>query len=552
MKILLAEDDAIVRKAVAAGLVAGGYEVELAEDGEEALSIAHAVHPDMIISDVLMPNMDGFSLCQAVRSDETLEKIPVVFYSSTFLEPEDEALSRLVGASGFVLKDVDQQTFLRKLHDVVESEKANEPPKFDANPEHLDFEDRLHHKALITKLLNKVQELKVEKKALRESKKFLKHVVTTIPDVIFVLRLPEQEIRYVAPQAERLLGYSSDELIGGREKWQPIVDDFDFARVEQEVERAVAEARDITFTWRMRHKQGGIRWIEGRVSPRLNDVGETIELFGVLTDVTARFEQEEQIRQNESRLNTLFSNLPGMAYRRENRRAWNMEFVSEGVELLTGYRRDELENSRVVSYADLIHPQDQALVWDEIQEALDEGRQFSFVYRILHKDGTIRWVWERGVGVEDDERYIEGFISDITLRKQDEEKLAESEQIFRSVFENMEHAISVHQLVYMPDGKANDFRFLTVNPAFEQIMGLDAEHVVGRTVREVFPEMNETWITDYIHVAQNGHSANFVREFSSQGKRYKVFAYQTQQDRFATVFFDLSQLHATTKQASGK
>ncbi len=552
MKILLAEDDAIVRKAVAAGLVAGGYEVELAEDGEEALSIAHTVQPDMIISDVLMPNMDGFSLCQAVRSDKDLQKIPVVFYSSTFLEPEDEALSRLVGASGFVLKDVDQQTFLRKLRDVIKSEQANEPPKFDANPEHLDFEDKLHHKALITKLLNKVQELKIEKKALRESKKFLKHVVTTIPDVIFVLRLPEQEVRYVAPQAERLLGYSSEELIGGRDRWQPIVDDFDFARVEQEIERAVAEARDITFTWRMRHKQGGIRWIEGRVSPRLNDVGEAIELFGVLTDVTDRFEQEEQIRQNESRLNTLFSNLPGMAYRRENRRAWNMEFVSEGVELLTGYRRDELENSRVVSYADLIHPQDQALVWDEIQEALDKGQQFSFVYRILHKDGTIRWVWERGVGVEDDERYIEGFISDITLRKHDEERLAESEQLFRSVFENMEHAISVQELVYMPDGKASDFRFLTVNPAFEQIMGLDAEQVVGRTVREVFPETSEVWITDYIHVAQNGRSANFVREFPSQGKRYKVFAYQTQQDRFATIFFDISEPHAATKQASAK
>ncbi len=541
MRILLAEDDAIVRKAVAAGLVEDGYEVEQAEDGEQAFSIAHSVHPDLIISDVLMPNMDGFSLCQAVRADEELQNVPVVFYSATFLDPEDEALSRLVGASGFILKDGDQESFHQKLHHIIESEKGNTPPPLDSNPEHLNVGNRLHHKALITKLMNKVTELGAEKRALRESRQFLNQIVTTIPDVVVVLRLPELKITYIAPEAERLLGYKGEEVLGSKENWQPIINEYDLGRVEEEILQAAKSKKHINFTCRMRHKAGDIRWIEGRVSPRMDAAGEPIELIGSLTDVTDRFEKEERIRQNERRLDTLFGNLPGMAYRRENKRAWNMEFVSNGVEMLTGYRRDELENNRVVSYVDLIHPQDQALVWGEIQDALDAGHQFSFVYRIIHKDGSVRWVWERGVGVEGDESFLEGFISDITLRKRAEEKLINSEQRFRSLFEMMESGMSVHELIYDTDGKAVDYRFLEVNPAFERLTGLKAEQTIGHSVREALPGIEEEWINDYVQVAQSGKSAGFVRYTAALDRYFHVIAYQTQKDQFATVFNDVTE-----------
>lgn len=546
MKILLAEDNAIVRKAVVAGLVANGYEVEEAEDGEQAFSLAHAVHPDMIISDVLMPNMDGYSLCQAVRTDEVLHDVPVVFYSATFLEPNDEALARLVGASGFIIKDGDSGAFQRKLRDVIESERDHKPPPYDSNPEHHDFEDRLTRKALASKLLNKITELEVEKRALRASRQFLNHVVTTIPDVVFVLRFPELEISYLAPKAERLLGYRGEELMGDKNHWKPLVDDFDLERVEQEILQAVENREDLTFTCRMRHKQGGIRWIEGRVSPLRSATGETVELFGALTDVTERFENEVLIRQNESRLNTLLGNLPGMAYRRKNYRAWNMEFVSDGAELLTGYTRDELTDGKVVSYVDLIHPQDQAKVWSEVQEALDAERQFSFVYRIMHKDGSVRWVWERGVGIDDDEgegRFVEGFISDITLRKNAEDKLISSEQNLRALFEKMDSGLAVHELIYDARGKAVDYRFLKVNPAFERLTGLNADQLIGHSVREVLPDTKDEWIREYLKVAQSGESASFIRHIPAQDRFYQVNAFQTQQDQFATLVTDVSEQH---------
>ncbi|MFZ8444658.1 PAS domain-containing protein, partial [Staphylococcus aureus] len=81
-------------------------------------------------------------------------------------------------------------------------------------------------------------------------------------------------------------------------------------------------------------------------------------------------------------LATLMSNLPGMAYRCRNDPDWTMEFVSDGALALTGYRPEDLVGNRVVAFAQLIHPEDRAPVWDEVQAALAECRSFQLTYRI--------------------------------------------------------------------------------------------------------------------------------------------------------------------------
>ncbi len=544
MRILLAEDNAIVRKAVAADLMADGYDVDVAEDGEHAITLAHSVHPDLIISDVLMPNMDGFSLCQAVRSDDALNDVPVVFYSSTFLEPEDEELARHVGASGFILKNGDRESFHQKLQEMIEARKDRKSPRFEKNPEHLEDENDLHQRMLIRKLLRKVDELEVGKRALRENRQLLDDIVTTIPDIVFVMLIPDMAVSFIAPNAERLLGYAGDEFVNASDKWKTLIFDEDVKMVEQEIRQAVRHKGSTIITCRMKHKEGGVRWVEAHVTPRFNDEGVPIELIGSLSDVTERFEREEKIRQNERRLDVLLGNLPGMAYRCENRRDWKMEFVSDGVEKLTGYRRNEVEHNNRISYADLIHPDDREMVWNEVQRAIARELQFSLVYRLLHRDGSVRWVWERGVGIgrsEDGVQYIEGFVSDITLRKQAEEKLIKSEQRFRGLFEMMDSGMSLHELIYDESGKAYDYRFLDVNPAFERLTGLSKKDVVGRSVREAIPGIEEEWITDYIKVAQNGGAAGFVRYSAPLGRSYQVVAYQTQKDQFVTIFTDVSE-----------
>ena len=79
-------------------LKSNGYEVEQASNGIEALEIARKNPPEMVISDILMPGMDGFSLCRAWKSDDQLKNIPFIYYTATYTDPKDEKFAMSLGA----------------------------------------------------------------------------------------------------------------------------------------------------------------------------------------------------------------------------------------------------------------------------------------------------------------------------------------------------------------------------------------------------------------------------------------------------------------------
>jgi diguanylate cyclase (GGDEF)-like protein/PAS domain S-box-containing protein len=151
-----------------------------------------------------------------------------------------------------------------------------------------------------------------------------------------------------------------------------------------------------------------------------------------------RTNAEEALRQQERQVETLLGNLPGMAYRCRHDPQWTMEFVSEGCVELTGYRVGELMFNHSVAYEGIIHPQDRQLVRSEIEAGLAEDRRFVIEYRILCKDGTEKWVWERGQGLYGENGEIdalEGFVTDITERRRAVQDLQQSESRFRSLVE---------------------------------------------------------------------------------------------------------------------
>jgi diguanylate cyclase (GGDEF)-like protein/PAS domain S-box-containing protein len=139
-----------------------------------------------------------------------------------------------------------------------------------------------------------------------------------------------------------------------------------------------------------------------------------------------RLEAAAELEENERRLQTLLANLPGMVYRCLNHVSWPMEYISEGAEHLTGYGPDELREGNVVHYGDLIRPEDRDRVWNEVQRGLGRDRAFVLEYRIRTRDGSEKWVWEKGraVGaVPERGEILEGFVTDITERKRAEKRL---------------------------------------------------------------------------------------------------------------------------------
>jgi len=195
----------------------------------------------------------------------------------------------------------------------------------------------------------------------------------------------------------------------------------------------------------------------------------------------AQRQAEATVRESQRRLTTLMGNLVGMVYRMLNRPDWPAEFVSEGSLALTGYAPEALMLGGEISFGDLIYPEDQNAVWETVQAALQAHQPYQATYRIVHRDGTIRWVWEQGRGIEDEEGNVvalEGLITDITDRVQAEAALHENEQRFRALIENSSDLITI----VSPEGL-----IAYQSPSLKRILGYEPEELIGRSVVEFIP-----------------------------------------------------------------
>lgn len=122
---------------------------------------------------------------------------------------------------------------------------------------------------------------------------------------------------------------------------------------------------------------------------------------------------------------SLIHHLPGMLYRCKNDNFWTMEVISDGCEDLTGFSKKDLVNNATLSYMDLIVLEDRKKVDMIVDEAIQENIPWKVEYRIIAKNGNIKWVWEQGLAIKENGKVIalEGFVTDITKNKQKEIKL---------------------------------------------------------------------------------------------------------------------------------
>jgi len=133
-------------------------------------------------------------------------------------------------------------------------------------------------------------------------------------------------------------------------------------------------------------------------------------------------------------------------------------------------------------------------------------------------------------------RGAEGFVIDTT-------DLRRTQNDYKGLFESMLDAFALHEVVLDDLGMPSDFRVLRVNPAFETLVGRRAEELVGRPVREVFPDIGETWIERYREVALTGRPARFREHAERLDKWIEVVAFSPEKDRFGTVIQDVTQSH---------
>jgi PAS domain S-box-containing protein len=132
-------------------------------------------------------------------------------------------------------------------------------------------------------------------------------------------------------------------------------------------------------------------------------------------------------------------------------------------------------------------------------------------------------------------------VGHLITRVRGEQALRESQRQFQSLFENMLDGAALHEIITDENGHPIDYRFLAVNPAFESMTGLTRDHTVGRTVRELLPEVDPQWIEEYGQVALGGGAGRFERYSPELGRQYIVSAFSPRPRQFGVTMMDVTE-----------
>jgi PAS domain S-box-containing protein len=219
MKALIVEDNKDSRNLLMKQLRAHGQEVIAATNGVEALEQALKQHPDIIISDILMPVMDGFQLCRECKMDENLQDIPFIFYTATYVDEKDEELALMLGADKFIRKPIEPDEFMSIIRGIIRDAEVRRlvRQKPAAKVEKEVF--KLYSERLVNKLEKKMLDLETEiagrkqaEEKLRQSEEKYRTLFEASADGILMADMETRQFQYANPAMCRMLGYTEEEL----------------------------------------------------------------------------------------------------------------------------------------------------------------------------------------------------------------------------------------------------------------------------------------------------------------------------------------------------
>ena len=174
-------------------------------------------------------------------------------------------------------------------------------------------------------------------------------------------------------------------------------------------------------------QDGSSYWLSIEMRPILRDDQSVHRFIVILSDISQRKSIELSLAAAEHRIRSLVDNVPGAFFRYRPSRNGEFLFMSKAIEDVVGYRSEEFVELRSVEYADIIHPEDKERIADTVNKAVAEGGDYEVEYRIIDRDHHIKWVWERGNCLADDQgnQILDGMLFDITDRVNAEAKSAQ-------------------------------------------------------------------------------------------------------------------------------
>jgi len=425
-------------------------------------------------------------------------------------------------------------------------------------------------------IISDITDLKQAEAEIRKIHRLYQDTIENANGIPYQLNYQTGKYDYFGQKSMELLGIPSEEMTVAKMKL--LVSDY-LKTGTSEFKAAVKNSADFqngktghySTELRIITPNGVKHWLHDTAVPIKDEqTGKIIGSQGILIDITDRKLAELEIQNNsKAMLNVLEDLNREIDERKEIENAlresqerfnlamqaakdgiwdWNLMtnevYFSPGWKTMLGYTNDEIKNE-LSEWERLTDSEDLKKTWNVIKECTTGKRdRFLIEFKMKHKDGHWIDVLSRANTVFDENGTAVRMIGthvDISERKQMENSLRESEEQYRSLFEEMLSAFALHEMIFDKKGNPVDYRFIAVNPAFEKLTGLKQNQLIGRTVLEVLPETEKYWIETYGEVVRTRNPKQFENYSQELDRYYEGIAYSPEQGKFATIFRDVTE-----------
>lgn len=318
-RILVVEDSPTQAQRLQYLLEQEGHEVEVAANGRIALELVQRKKPALVISDIVMPEMDGYELTRRLKAQHDLRDVPVVLVT-TMSEPQDVILGLECGADNFVLKPYDERYLISRIHYMLMNreyqhltasrEEAGIEIHFN-NQRHYITADRLQilnlllstYEAAIQRnreLRRSQEELERRSAEVASTNRFLDSLIENIPNMVFIKDVPELRFVHLNRAGEDLLGRPRSEVLGRTNGDLFPKEEADYFTAKDREVLARGTVGDIPEE--SIHTADGVRILHTKKVPVMDERGRPRHLLGISEDVTEQRQMEKEIMRLNSTL----------------------------------------------------------------------------------------------------------------------------------------------------------------------------------------------------------------------------------------------------------
>jgi PAS domain S-box-containing protein len=431
--VLVVDDDEMYRRMIESFLQKKGCRVSGASNGEEALAAARSNPPDLILSDILMPVMDGFALCRKWHQDPELCHIPFVFCSATYTDPKDKDLGLSLGATRYLHKSGELKSLWQMIEPLLNSQVSSETGQClsqdkDECQNLQQYNERLIHKleAKMVQLQETQSALQQEiahakqlEKALRTSEKQFRAFVENSVDGVLVTDAETYRMVYANPAIRSLLGYSQQEM--AEMSVAQIYPVRDLKNVQEQFEDLAKGRKSMARAVPCRRKDGSTVYADIAAKPF--ELDGRYFVVGFFRDVTDQMKVEEE----RQRLAEVVTHSPNIVMIMDTQR--RIQYVNPAFERITGVSADEVMGQTPSLLVNGM--QDQAY-FDEMWNTIRTGNQWSGRISNQRPDGRRYHVEADIIPIKSQDGQIENFaviMRDITHEEEMTARLRQAQKM---------------------------------------------------------------------------------------------------------------------------